>query len=122
MLKYSFGARLRVALGMQSQKDFAEEIGITPQTLNNYISGLSFPSEETLYKIAKLKKINIHWLITGDGDTYILEGLNTNAVESISTLIGMKNLTDQFIGKVAETVTEYNAKAKNFEKRKKSKK
>jgi transcriptional regulator with XRE-family HTH domain len=122
MLKKIVGERLRIILGIQRQKDFAFDLDETPQTVNNYLSGLRFPSEEFLLKLVEKKNVNLNWLIAGKGDMFLKEKDNIVAYESITALVGMKNLTDQFVHKVAETIKEYNEKTKNLEQRKKSKK
>jgi transcriptional regulator with XRE-family HTH domain len=122
MLKIIVGERLRIILGMDRQKDFAASLDESPQTINNYLSGIRFPSEDFMLKLVKIKRVNLNWFIAGEGEVYLKEQKNIEAIESIPALIGMKNLTDQFMYKVSETVAEYNKKSKELKERKKTKK
>ena len=66
----SVGQRLeimRVAMGYAHKKDFAEHLGITPQTLNHYLKG----NADMPYDLRqKLWKMGAHpgWLYHGDED------------------------------------------------------
>lgn len=121
-LKKEVGARLRAILGMESQKDFARALDVSPQRLNDYLAGRNFPSEEFLYRLAKVRDVNLHWLVTGDGEVYVDEAKNVSEIEKMSALVGMKNLMDQFSDKVAEAVQEYQTKTKQLEERTEAKK
>lgn len=109
-------------MGDRTQKEFAEWLDQSPKRINNYFIGMiDYPSGDFLLALAK-KRINLNWFLTGEGSVYTKENLNKEIVEQYPALLGMKNLTDQFIGKVAETVTEYNKKSKELKERKKTKK
>lgn len=51
-------------------KEFAKLIGVTPQKISAYTSGVNLPNGETLQKIARVG-INVHWLLTGEGEMLI---------------------------------------------------
>jgi hypothetical protein len=113
--------RLELLRGNRSQKEFAEWLEESPTTVNGYFTGSSRPKIEFLRSLAA-KNVNLNWFITGDGPVYNKEPLKKEIIEQYPSLLGMKNLTDQFIGKVSETIEEYNKKSKELKERKKTKK
>lgn len=58
--------RLKVALNIQKDKDLAAFLGVDKSTLSNYKSGNRDIDYKSLF--SKCKQINIHWLITGEGE------------------------------------------------------
>lgn len=121
-IKKDIGERLRVVQGVDRLKDFAAEFGESPSQISQYKSGIYFPPIALLVDLSEKRNLNLHWLITGDGEMYTKKQLNNEIMEKYPALLGMKNLTDQFIGKVSETIVEYNAKSKELQEHKKSKK
>lgn len=61
-------ARTALKIG---QKEFAEAIGIIYQSLSKYERGEIKPTAELLTKIAETHKININWLLTGNGQMFL---------------------------------------------------
>ena len=53
-----------------NQKAFANKCSISPNTLNRYINGRD-PKVSYLIPIWENYNINLHWLLTGDGETFI---------------------------------------------------
>lgn len=68
----TFSTRLREALAKQrfSNRKIAEEIGVSPTSIANMLSGENKPNIETVSKLVDTLKINGHWLLTGEGDMY----------------------------------------------------
>lgn len=56
----------------RSTKEVATEIGLTYQSLNNYLRGDREPNSEALEKISRLG-VNLHWLLTGEGAMFVQE-------------------------------------------------
>jgi len=55
-----------------SQKAFGEGIGIKPAFVNDVLNGRARGfSSETLTAIQKTYKVNLNWLLTGDGEMFI---------------------------------------------------
>ena len=54
---------------------FAKNIDVSQATLHNYIKGRS-PSVEVIHNICSRYRINLNWLITGDGPVYLGEGVS----------------------------------------------
>ena len=64
----SLGSRIK-ALRKQAnltQKDLAKEVGITPQQLNKYESGLNLPPADMLAKLGKALDATVDYLVTGE--------------------------------------------------------
>ncbi len=53
------------------QKKFATLVGIKLSTLNNYFSRQNTPGSDTLCKISQKCKVNLNWLLTGQGGKYL---------------------------------------------------
>lgn len=60
-------------------QEFGQIVGISADNLYNYQSGKRTPDYDVLiqivqkYKQAKGKRINLDWLITGEGEMFIIE-------------------------------------------------
>ncbi|AXR68249.1 transcriptional regulator [Leptospira mayottensis] len=53
-----------------SKKEFSVKAEISQAFLSQLISGQRALSIETLSKISQLFRVNIHWLLTGEGDMF----------------------------------------------------
>jgi bacteriophage CI repressor helix-turn-helix domain len=73
---------IRKSFGL-NQSDFAANLEINRTTLASYEKGISSPSVTFLLKIKEVYKININWLLTGEGEMFIAQGNNTPSIESI---------------------------------------
>ncbi|WP_032809496.1 MULTISPECIES: helix-turn-helix domain-containing protein [unclassified Leptospira] len=61
---------LITALGL-TQREFADKLSLTPAFINNVLNqGKSF-SQETIAKISFKFRVNINWLLSGEGDMFI---------------------------------------------------
>lgn len=55
-----------------SQKKFAESIGLSPNSITEVVSGrVQNFSLEILSIISRLYNVNLHWLLTGEGDIFL---------------------------------------------------
>lgn len=66
----TIGARLKLVRGAKTQKEFAEELGISAPSLQKYELNESVPGGLALAKLSE-KGINVNWLLTGGGSFYI---------------------------------------------------
>jgi transcriptional regulator with XRE-family HTH domain len=71
--KSEVAKRLENARGGVSQNRLAKEIGYAQQHINRYERGFVPKSYTLLDKLARIKNININWLLTGEGEKYIYE-------------------------------------------------
>lgn len=53
-----------------SKKEFSSKVGISQGFLSQLISGQRTLSMETLSKISQLFRVNVHWLMTGEGEMF----------------------------------------------------
>lgn len=56
-----------------SIKEFAEKSGLPYTTLQSYLLNKRSPSAENINKIAKVFNVNVNWLMTGNGDMFLIE-------------------------------------------------
>lgn len=54
------------------QNQFAQSVGVSPSHVSDVLTGRRNGfSTEVVVKIAELYKVNLHWLLTGEGDMFI---------------------------------------------------
>jgi transcriptional regulator with XRE-family HTH domain len=87
--KKEIGERLRHARDKSDikQNRAAMYIGVHNSTLNKYESGDREADHETMVRLSELYHVNLHWLLTGEGDMYISE----TATDLLKTERQMKN-------------------------------
>lgn len=66
-----------------NQSDFAASLETNRTTLAGYEKGNSPPSTSFLVKIKEVYKINLHWLLTGEGEIFITSENDTSAIEDL---------------------------------------
>jgi transcriptional regulator with XRE-family HTH domain len=66
--------KVRKVLGLD-QRAFGVEIGVAGRdTISRWERGLGFPSADILAKMRQKYRINIDWLISGEGEPFVGEG------------------------------------------------
>ncbi len=63
-------AQLIEELGLL-KKDFAESIGVSTGNLSDWLSGKTEPSAKPLSRISETYKVNLNWLIVGNGSMFL---------------------------------------------------
>ena len=66
----TFGERLRAryeAMGY-NQERFAEKVGVTPGAVSQWVNGSSNLTMQRLIRIAEVLRVQVDWLLRGDGD------------------------------------------------------
>ncbi|WP_165066638.1 helix-turn-helix transcriptional regulator [Desulfovibrio sp. ZJ200] len=66
----TLGKRIRAVRGSRSQNVFAHFLGISKGTLVSYEHDKSSPNAKILMTICVLERIEIKWLLTGEGAKY----------------------------------------------------
>lgn len=66
-----------------NQSDFAASLETNRTTLAGYEKGNSPPSTSFLVKIKEVYKINLHWLLTGEGEIFITSENDTLVMEDL---------------------------------------
>lgn len=54
-----------------SQTGMADKVGITQHTFSNYENSKRFPDTRFLFKLRSLFKVNLNWLVNGEGPMYM---------------------------------------------------
>lgn len=62
----TLGERLRLVRGAESQKSFAAALGVHENTIAN-AERRDSATQDLLLRIAEVRNINLHWLLTGRG-------------------------------------------------------
>ena len=68
----TMGERLRLVRGSTSQKAFADELGLHENSVAN-AERRDSATQDYLLRIAKIRNINLHWLLTGHGSMRLEE-------------------------------------------------
>ena len=63
--------RIKFIHGSLTKVEFARALGINRNTLLNYETNKGFPDFQRLQIIHKTFKVNINWLISGEGKPYL---------------------------------------------------
>ena len=61
--------RLRLLIGNKSQKEFADELQVSPAKIAEYLSRKTRPGIDFLFRLA-LKGVNLKWFVTGKGPVF----------------------------------------------------
>ena len=91
--------RIRVLRGDKTQKEFAKAINIKHQYISNYENNIVNPTTDFYIKVAKALKVNINWLLLGEGEIY-------------GTIINNKHDEEKLILKIKELEAELDRKNK----------
>jgi transcriptional regulator with XRE-family HTH domain len=72
MTEATIGGRLREALAEKgmSLTALSEVAGLVYSSVQNYVANKQSPRAEALAKIARATKINLNWLLNGDGEMF----------------------------------------------------
>ena len=85
--KFSFSEkkvnqRIKEIRGKCSSTEFSKKLGFSISYLSEIETGKRKPSLEMLYKISQNEKINLHWLLTGEGMTFVGESDSLSDIDS----------------------------------------
>jgi transcriptional regulator with XRE-family HTH domain len=68
ILSDSFKDRLRIAMGRESNRSFAERVCVSESALRTYLKGQTTPNLEVLAKMSEVSGYSLAWLASGDGE------------------------------------------------------
>ena len=77
------GERLRLVRGADTQKAFAAALGVHENSVAN-AERRSSATQDYLLRIAEVRNINLHWLLTGQGSMRLTEPAGSLLQEKIS--------------------------------------
>ena len=80
--KTPLAQRLVETRGDRSRVDFSESVEIKVHNYTAYERGISAPSVEAMNLLARHEGINLHWLLTGDGDMYLPDQLTAKPLDA----------------------------------------
>jgi hypothetical protein len=63
----SIRERLAQLKGSRSQRGWSRELGVPQQNLSRYLLGGATPHLDFLVHIARKEKVNMNWLVLGEG-------------------------------------------------------
>ena len=66
----TLGDRIKKIRGKDTQKKFAEKLGISPRALFSYEKNERIPSADIISHICAINKVSSNWLLSGEGEMY----------------------------------------------------
>jgi len=79
----TIGVRIKAIRGSLSQKDFAIKIGAGQKSIHSWEVGHAAPGARSLEAIHRVFGVDIHWLLTGEGETYINKDREENNIPQV---------------------------------------
>lgn len=64
---FGISERLWQVIGGRSQHGWGRELGIPQQNISRYLAGATSPHADFLVHLGKKEKINMNWLLLGEG-------------------------------------------------------
>lgn len=74
--------KARILMGM-SQQDMANKLGCPYQTISKYERGEIKPTSDALTKIGEKLNLNINWLLSGKGETFLTPSVTFKNQDSL---------------------------------------
>ena len=78
----TIGDRIKFIRGPLTQIEFCRKSGIYRNTLQTWEANRGFPDFESLLKLHKQFKVNINWLLSGEGEPYLKRLKNPPNIEN----------------------------------------
>lgn len=89
------------------QAEFAEKIGVKPNTITSYETGLRMPSDRTIYDICREFGVNEIWLRTGEGEMFRAKTRDVEIAEYIGKVLsGSDEFQRRFIALLTRLTTD----------------
>lgn len=86
-----------------TQAEFAKPLEIPCTAISKYETGQINPSAEVLSKIGKIYKVNLNWLLTGDGDIFLSQNsIPKEIIQLIETIYNLESHYQEDILKYVE--------------------
>lgn len=103
----SFSERLQLIIGDKKARSFAIELGIPPSTFHQYLKGQSEPTRPVLSVIADKTKVNMQWLVDGNGPMMKSEALSPVPSKNLSQENSLANSKPYTITNLEGRQVEY---------------
>lgn len=89
------------------QAEFAEKIGVKPNTITSYETGLRMPSDRTIYDICREFGVNELWLRTGEGEMFRAKTRDVEIAEYVGKVLsGSDEFQRRFIALLTRLTTD----------------
>lgn len=89
------------------QAEFAEKIGVKPNTITSYETGLRMPSDRTIYDICREFGVNEIWLRTGEGEMFRAKTRDVEIAEYVGKVLsGSDEFQRRFIALLSRLTTD----------------
>jgi transcriptional regulator with XRE-family HTH domain len=104
-----FGERLREAIQKAglTQRRVSQILGISKNTMTNYVRGITEPKGETLVKLASLLNVDPEWLVTGNESVPRNEFFGIRLKEAIIKAGFTQKRLAELLGISQDTMTNY---------------
>ncbi len=115
----TFGERLKIAFSTDSISKIAEQLGVSYQTVKNYVAGRE-PSADLLKQIRNSTNVSIDWLLIGEGEPFKRQKAaftpTNNPVEAqlVTTEINEQLLNSKIRKIVAEELAKSSQEVQNL--------
>lgn len=88
----TLAARIQWALDQsdRNQSDLAKAVGVTRNSVSQWITGKTEPAAASLKKAAVYLKVDVHWLATGEGQPR--RGRSAEAESSVDSDLGLRDV------------------------------
>ena len=106
MSETSFGKRLKMLrkkIG-DSQKELAKRVDVAESTISKYETNLRSPDARFLERLKKATKVNLNWLVGGEGDfDSMFEEKAPPGMEELAEQVSeLKSLVKEFRGLITK--------------------
>ena len=71
MKNSEFISRLLQAFKLKEEKQLAKLLGVTASVITAWKKGSNKPNYELIFSKSESRRINLHWLLTGEGEMYL---------------------------------------------------
>ena len=89
------------------QAEFAEKIGVKPNTITSYETGLRMPSDRTIYDICREFGVNELWMRTGEGEMFRAKTRDVEIAEYVGKVLsGSDEFQRRFIALLTRLTTD----------------
>lgn len=102
MADKNFYSRIKTLVADDSAKAFAEECGVSPKSIENYLNEKGGIALTNLKKIAKTRKVNVGWLANGELPKCPGEAVTDTEIDSEVLQRNEENLRE--LGEIVQTM------------------
>jgi len=97
----SVGKRIKEAMGGMSYTELAKKVGVKPNTMWDYVNGISLPNPELLTTISDVTSVSVDYLLKGQQSLFVKNEFEKNTLYIIRE-------AEEFGGPaVAEKIPQY---------------